>query len=34
VLADRITAEERLLAASPAYRQAFAGRARFIPGVV
>ena len=34
VLADRITAEERLLEASPAYRKAFAGRARFIPGVV
>ncbi len=34
VLADRITAEERLLEASPAYRRAFAGRARFIPGVL
>src|SRR5579864_140082 len=34
VLADRITAEERLLHASPAYRRAFAGRARFIPGVL
>ena len=34
VLVDRITAEERLLDASPAYRTAFAGRARFIPGVV
>ena len=34
VLADRITAEERLLEASPAYRRAFAGKARFIPGLV
>ena len=34
VLADRIAAEERLLDASPAYRAAFEGRARFIPGVV
>lgn len=34
VLADRITAEERLLDGSPAYRRAFAGRARFIPGVL
>ncbi len=34
VLADRIPAEEELLDASPAYRRAFAGRARFIPGVV
>lgn len=34
VLADRITAEERLLDASPAYRRAFAGKARFIPGIV
>jgi len=34
VLADRIPAEERLLEASPAYRSAFAGRARFIPGVL
>jgi methyltransferase len=33
VLADRIRAEERLLNASPAYRAAFARRARFIPGV-
>ena len=33
VLADRITAEESLLDASPAYRKAFAGRARFVPGV-
>jgi methyltransferase len=31
VLADRIAAEERLLDASPAYRRAFAGRARFVP---
>lgn len=34
VLADRITAEERLLDASPAYRLAFAGKARFIPRVL
>jgi methyltransferase len=33
VLACRIRAEERLLARSPAYRRAFAGRARFIPKV-
>ena len=33
VLFDRIRAEERLLNASPAYRQAFARRARFIPGL-
>lgn len=33
VLLDRIRDEERLLDASPAYRRAFAGRARFIPGV-
>lgn len=33
VLFDRIRAEERLLDASPAYRRAFAGRARFIPGL-
>jgi methyltransferase len=33
VLFDRIRAEERLLEASPAYRRAFAGRARFIPGL-
>lgn len=33
VLACRIRAEERLLARSPAYRQAFQGRARLIPGV-
>lgn len=33
VLYDRIRAEERLLDASPAYRTAFAGRARFIPGL-
>lgn len=32
VLYERIRAEERLLEASPAYRAAFAGRARFIPG--
>jgi methyltransferase len=34
VLYDRIAAEERLLDASTAYRTAFAGRPRFIPGVV
>jgi methyltransferase len=34
VLTDRITDEERLLDASPAYRAAFAGKARFIPGVI
>ncbi|HZQ49926.1 MAG TPA: isoprenylcysteine carboxylmethyltransferase family protein [Candidatus Dormibacteraeota bacterium] len=34
VLTDRIAAEERLLGASPAYRAAFAGKARFIPGVL
>lgn len=33
VLWDRVTAEERLLDASPAYRRAFSGRARFIPGL-
>jgi methyltransferase len=33
VLFDRIRQEERLLDASPAYRQAFAKRARFLPGV-
>ena len=33
VLVDRIREEERLLERSPAYRQAFATRARFIPGV-
>ncbi len=33
VLYPRIKAEEALLAASPAYRTAFAGRARFIPGL-
>jgi methyltransferase len=33
VLVDRIREEERLLEGSPAYRQAFAKRARFIPGV-
>jgi methyltransferase len=33
VLADRIRAEERLLDASPAYRAAFANKARFIPGL-
>ena len=34
VLTDRISAEERLLAASAAYRDAFEGKARFLPGVV
>jgi methyltransferase len=33
VLFDRIRDEERLLNASPAYRNAFGGRARFIPGL-
>jgi methyltransferase len=33
VLHDRIRAEEALLDKSPAYRQAFAGKARFLPGV-
>ena len=32
-LHDRISAEEALLDASPAYHAAFAGRARFVPGV-
>lgn len=34
VLVDRIRAEERLLDASPAYRDAFAGKPRFIPRVL
>jgi methyltransferase len=33
VLADRIGAEERLLAAVPGYERAFRGRARLIPGI-
>jgi methyltransferase len=33
VLYDRIQAEERALHESAAYRRAFAGKARFIPGV-
>lgn len=33
VLADRIRAEERLLARVPGYQEAFRGRARLIPGV-
>jgi methyltransferase len=33
VLYDRIQAEERALNRSTAYRRAFAGKARFIPGV-
>jgi methyltransferase len=33
VLYDRVRAEEALLNQSPAYRQAFARRPRFIPGV-
>lgn len=34
VLAARIPAEERLLAAVPGYREAMCGKARFIPGVL
>jgi methyltransferase len=34
VLVDRIREEERLLDESPAYREAFAGKSRFIPGVL
>ena len=34
VLADRIRAEERLLAARPGYEEAFRGRARLIPGLL
>ena len=34
VIADRITAEERLLEQSAAYRRAFTDRPRFIPGVI
>jgi methyltransferase len=34
VLTDRIGAEERLLEASPAYREAFAGKARFVPRLI
>jgi methyltransferase len=33
VLWDRIRDEERLLDRAPGYREAFAGRARFIPGI-
>ena len=33
VLSHRIREEERLLDASPAYREAFAKRARFVPGI-
>lgn len=33
VLVDRIMAEEALLAEAPGYQQAFAGKARFIPGI-
>jgi len=33
VLADRIRAEERLLAAVPGYEEAFRGRARLVPGL-
>jgi methyltransferase len=33
LLYDRIREEERLLDASPAYRQAFSKKARFVPGV-
>ena len=34
VLVDRIQQEERLLDASPGYRARFAGRARFVPGIL
>jgi len=34
VLADRIRAEERLLAAAPGYEEAFRGRPRLIPGLL
>jgi methyltransferase len=34
VLADRIRAEERLLAAVPGYEEEFRGRARLIPGLL
>lgn len=34
VLADRIRAEERLLAAVPGYEEAFQGRRRLLPGVL
>jgi len=33
LLADRIAAEERLLASVPGYEEAFRGRARLIPGL-
>ena len=33
VLYDRIRAEEALLEASPSYRKAFGGKARFLPGI-
>jgi methyltransferase len=33
VLVDRIRAEERLLDQAPGYKEAFAGRARLIPGI-
>ncbi|HUY09798.1 MAG TPA: isoprenylcysteine carboxylmethyltransferase family protein [Candidatus Dormibacteraeota bacterium] len=33
VLVDRVRAEEALLAEIPGYRQAFAGKARLIPGI-
>jgi methyltransferase len=33
VLVDRIRAEEKLLAQTPEYQTAFAGKARFIPGI-
>lgn len=33
VLLDRVRAEERLLDGIPGYREAFSGRARFIPGI-
>lgn len=34
VLLDRIAAEESLLFENPAYRAAFEGKSRFIPGIV
>jgi methyltransferase len=33
VLFDRIRSEERLLSSTPGYDEAFAGKARFIPGI-
>jgi len=34
VLFDRIRDEERLLAATPGYEDAFRGRARLLPGLL